>query len=160
MRNIHPTAVIGSNVIIEDDVYIGPYCLIGLEPEWKGHENDNCGVVIKSGTKLTGHVTIDGGGVNPTYIGHNCYLMKHSHVGHDCLIGDNVTLSCGSKIGGHSIIGDNCNVGLNAVVHQHKTVPHSCMIGMGAVITKKLEMKPSSKYVGNPAKYLSENIKK
>ena len=160
MRYIHPTAIVGDNVIIEDNVYIGPYCLIGLEPEWKGHENENQGVIIKSGTRLTGHVTIDGGGLHRTYIGSNCYLMKHSHIGHDAIIGDNVTISCGAKIGGHSIVGDNCNIGLNAVIHQHKSIPYGCMIGMGAVVTKKLEMKPQSKYVGNPAKYLSENIKK
>ena len=160
MKIIHNTALIADKVIIEDDVYIGPYCIIGYAPEWKGHEHNNCGVVIKSGTRITGHVTIDGGGVNPTYIGKDCYLMKHSHVGHDSLIGDNVTISCGAKIGGHSIIENNCNIGLNAVIHQHKIIPNGCMIGMGAVITKGLEMKPCSKYVGNPAKYLSENIKK
>ena len=160
MKVIHDTAIIGNNVIIEDDVFIGPYCLIGLEPEWKGHESNNFGVIIKSGTRITGHVTIDGGGMHRTYIGHDCYLMKHSHIGHDTLIGDNVTISCGAKIGGHSIIENNCNIGLNAVVHQNKTIPNNCMIGMGAVITKGLEMKSNSKYVGNPAKYLSENIKK
>jgi hypothetical protein len=33
------------------------------------------------------------------------------------------------------------------------------MVGMGAVVTKKLLTLPNKKYAGNPAKYLSENIR-
>ncbi len=28
------------NVKLEDNIYIGPYCIIGAPPEWKGKEND------------------------------------------------------------------------------------------------------------------------
>jgi UDP-N-acetylglucosamine acyltransferase len=156
---IHPTAVIYPNVIIEDNVTIGAFCIIGAPPEWKGKEQENKGVIILSGTTITGHVTIDGGGLARTIIGRNCYIMKHAHVGHDAILYDNVTLSCGAKIGGHAEIGEGTNIGLNAVVHQKKVIPPGCMIGMGAVITKGLQMISGSKYVGNPAKYLSPNIK-
>lgn len=148
------------NVTIKNNCYIGPNCLIGAEPEWRGRENDNKGVIIGNNTRITGLVTVDGGANDLTKIGDGCYLMKHSHVGHDAIIGNNVTISCGVKVGGHCIIENDCNLGLNAVIHQKKTIPNGCMIGMSAVITKGLEMIPNSKYVGNPAKYLSENIKK
>lgn len=159
MKFIHPTAIIGSNVIIEDDVYIGPYCLIGLPPEWKGNEDKDCGVIIGKGTRLTGLVTIDSGANNRTQIGENCYLMKHSHIGHDAIISNNVTISCGAKIGGHSIIGENTNIGLNAVIHQKVIVPSGCMIGASGFVGKKSELKHNSKYAGVPVKYLGENKK-
>lgn len=154
---IHPTSVIGKNVIIEDDVYIGPLCIIGFPPEWKGKEHEDYGVIIKSGTTITGLVTIDSGAVKRTEIGNNCYLMKHSHIGHDCLLEDNVVISCGAKIGGHTKIGFRTNIGLNAVIHQKIEVPYGCMIGASAFVGKKTELKPNSKYIGIPAKYLSEN---
>jgi UDP-N-acetylglucosamine acyltransferase len=157
MIGIHQTAVINSNVIIEDDVYIGPLCIIGFNPEWKGREKDNKGVIIKKGTKITGLVTIDGGANQPTVIGENCYLMKHSHVGHDAELKNGVTLSCGAKIGGHSIIGENTNIGLNAVVHQKVEVPEGCMIGASAFVGKKSILKPNHKYAGVPVKELGEN---
>jgi len=160
MTYIDPTAIFGLSVIIEDNVYIGPYCIIGMPPEWKGREEDDLGVIIRSGTRITGHVTIDSGAVRPTEIGKDCYLMKHSHVGHDCIIGNGVTLSCGAKVGGHTIIGNGTNVGLNAVIHQRQIIAENCMIGMGAVITKNLLTMPGMKYVGNPARLLGENIKK
>lgn len=154
---IHPTAIIGPNVTIEDNVYIGPYCLIGLPAEWKGRETDMKGVVIKSGTRLTGLVTVDSGADRVTEIGPDCYLMKHSHVGHDAILGKGVTVSCGAKIGGHTEIGNGTNIGLNAVLHQKLKVPGGCMIGMGAVVTKKTELQTGMKYAGNPARCLGEN---
>ena len=157
MKNIHSTAIIGKNVTIEDDVYIGPYCVIGMPAEWKGKENIDQGVLIKKGTRITGLVTIDSGVEKITTIGENCYLMKHSHVGHDAQLGDNVTLSCGAKIGGHSIIENNTNIGLNAVIHQKVTVPEGCMIGASGFVGKKSILKPFHKYAGVPVKELGTN---
>lgn len=157
MKNIHSTAIIGKNVTIEDDVYIGPYCVIGMPAEWKGKENIDKGVLIKKGTRITGLVTIDSGVEKITTIGKNCYLMKHSHVGHDAQLGDNVTLSCGAKVGGHSIIGNTTNIGLNAVIHQKVKVPEGCMIGASGFVGKKSILKPFHKYAGVPVKELGTN---
>lgn len=157
MTHIDKTAIIGENVIIQDNVYIGPYCVIGMPAEWKGKEDIDQGVLIKKGTRITGLVTIDSGVERITTIGENCYLMKHSHVGHDAQLKDNVTLSCGAKIGGHSIIESNTNIGLNAVVHQKVTVPEGCMIGASAFVGKKSILKPFHKYAGVPVKELGTN---
>lgn len=157
MTNVHSTAVIGKNVTIEEDVYIGPYCVIGMPAEWKGKEDIDQGVLIKKGTRITGLVTIDSGVERMTTIGENCYLMKHSHVGHDAQLKDNVTLSCGAKIGGHSIIESNTNIGLNAVIHQKVTVPEGCMIGASGFVGKKSILKPFHKYAGVPVKELGTN---
>lgn len=159
MKGIHPTAVIGKNVTIEEGVYIGPFCIIGYPAEWKGMEENDCGVIIRKDTRITGHVTIDSGANRPTEIGENCYLMKHSHVGHDAILQDGVTLSCGAKVGGHTVIGKGCNIGLNAVIHQKQIIAEGCMIGMGSVITKKLITEAGMKYVGNPARCIGQNIK-
>ena len=114
-------------------------------------------MIIRKGTRITGLVTIDSGARIPTTIGENCYLMKHSHVGHDSVLGDNVTVSCGAKIGGHSYIGHHCNLGLNCTIHQKQVIKEGCMIGMGAVVTKALITEPYRKYAGVPAKDIGEN---
>ena len=41
MNQIHHTAIVYQNVILGQDIYIGPYCIIGSNPEWKGREQDN-----------------------------------------------------------------------------------------------------------------------
>jgi UDP-N-acetylglucosamine acyltransferase len=83
--------------------------------------------------------------------------MKGVHIGHDAYVFQDCTLSCHCLIGGHTIIQKETNIGLGAIVHQKLIVPPGCMIGMGTVITKKTQMQANSKYVGNPARYLSPN---
>ena len=155
---IHPTAIIGENVILGDNNYIGAYCIIGDPAEHKKFWDEQKGkVYIGDNNIITGLVTIDAGTKDITFIGNNCFIMKHAHIGHDCMIKDNVTISCGAKIGGHSIIKNNSNIGLNAVLHQFSIIEQGCMIGASAFF--KGQTKEFSKYAGVPAKYLSPNIK-
>jgi len=154
---IHESTILGPNVTIEDDVYIGPLCVIGFPPEWKGKEHEDKGVIIKKGTRITGLVTIDSGAEKPTIIGENCYLMKHSHIGHDAELKGGVTISCGAKVGGHSVIGERTNIGLNAVIHQKVFVPSGCMIGASAFVGKKSQLLSNRKYAGVPVKDIGSN---
>ena len=168
---IHSTAIIGDNVVLGDNNYIGAYCIIGDPAEhkkfWRYERNVNNKdngmrevvsgrVMIGNNNIITGLVTIDAGTEQITYIGDNCFIMKHAHIGHDCKINDNVTISCGAKIGGHSIIDKNSNIGLNAVLHQFSEIAEGCMIGASAFF--KGESKPFTKYAGVPARELGKNI--
>ncbi len=153
---IHPTAIIGDNVVLGDNNYIGAYCIIGDPAEHKKYWDKTKGkVVIGNNNIITGLVTIDAGTESNTYIGNDCFIMKHAHIGHDCIIDNNVTISCGAKIGGHSIINDKCNIGLNAVLHQFSVVLEGCMIGASAFF--KGESEQYTKYAGVPARKLGEN---
>ncbi len=155
-NNIHPTAIIGDNVELGDGNIIGPFCVIGAIAEHKRCKHIGK-VIIGNNNTITGLVTIDAGTDTPTIIGNNCYIMKHAHIGHDCEIKDNVTISCGAKIGGHSVIREHCNIGLNAVIHQKQDIAQGCMIGASAMVTKKLVSLPFKKYAGVPAKEIGSN---
>lgn len=156
---IHPSAQIGPNVTIGKGTYIGPLCVIGFPPEYRGKEHLDKGVIIGAGARLTGLVTVDSGTDYATVIGDNTYLMKHAHVGHDAFIGAKATISCGAKIGGHATIGEHANIGLNAVIHQRQKIAEGCMIGAQAMVTKKLITEPYKTYAGNPARLLGQNDK-
>jgi UDP-N-acetylglucosamine acyltransferase len=177
---IHPTAIIGDNVILGDNNYIGAYCIIGDPAEhkkfWEVEEYGTitfektdyrtlkkltkkrikCGnVIIGDNNIITGLVTIDAGTKDITTIGNNCFIMKHAHIGHDCILLDNVTISCGAKIGGHSIVKEYSNIGLNAVLHQFTTIERGCMVGASAFI--KGETEEFTKYAGVPARKIGIN---
>jgi UDP-N-acetylglucosamine acyltransferase len=154
---IHPTAIIGQDVILGDNNYIGAYCIIGDPAEHKKYWGQRPNkVLIGNNNIITGLVTIDAGTEKPTFIGDNCFIMKHAHIGHDCKINDNVIISCGAKIGGHSSIDKNSNIGLNAVLHQWSIIAEGCMIGASAFF--KGESEPFTKYAGVPARKLGKNI--
>jgi UDP-N-acetylglucosamine acyltransferase len=156
---IHPTAIIGDNVELGDNNYIGAYCIIGDPAEHKKYWGQEKGkVIIGNNNIVTGLVTIDAGTEVPTIIEDGCFIMKHAHIGHDCRIMNNVTISCGAKIGGHSIIGEGSNIGLNAVLHQFSVIKKGCMIGASAFF--KGESEVEMKYAGVPARKLGSNIRK
>ena len=155
---IHPTAIIGDNVILGDNNYIGAFCIIGDPAEHKKYWGQKKGkVIIGNNNIVTGLVTIDAGTEVPTIIEDGCFIMKHAHIGHDCRIMNNVTISCGAKIGGHSIIGEGSNIGLNAVLHQFSVIKKGCMIGASAFF--KGESEVEMKYAGVPARKLGSNIR-
>jgi sugar O-acyltransferase (sialic acid O-acetyltransferase NeuD family) len=94
------------------------------------------------------------------FIGSNAIIGKHfqanvrSHVHHDCVIGDYVTLSPAAVCLGTVHIGDNVFIGAGAIVRNGSpgkplTIGKDAVIGMGAVITKDVEA--GATVMGNPA---------
>lgn len=173
---IHPTSIIGENVILGKNNYIGPYCLItgetnigdnnrfeshcsiGTEPEHKSYfGKPNKGVIIGNDNIFREYVTINSGCEISTILGNKIIMLRGSHVGHDSKINDGCTISCNVLIGGHSILGNGVNMGLGSICHQFSKIGSYSMIGMGAIITKTFDSKCFGVYVGNPAKYIKEN---
>lgn len=151
-NNIHSTAIIYPNVIIGKNVYIGAYCIIGAPAEnIKTWGDMNHKVIIGDNTKITGHVTIDSGVESDTVIGSDCFIMKGTHIGHDCKIGDGTILSPHVLIGGYCSIGSGCKFGMGAIVRNRKTIPNEVTLGMGAVVTKSSELWSGGTFVGVPA---------
>lgn len=153
-------AIIGEGVVLGNNNYIGPCCIIGESPEKKGSFEKNAGVFIGDNNRFTKQVTIDAGTERPTIIGNNVLMLKNAHVGHDASIDDFVVLSCNAVVGGWANIGQRTNFGLGAVCHQRISVPHDVMLGMNSTITKKTELKPCRKYAGSPARDIGSNCVK
>lgn len=158
MSFIHETAVIYPGVTLEDNVYIGAYCIIGAPAEnKKTWGEDGKGVLIKSGTIINGMVTIDSGSEVKTVVGENCFIMKGCHIGHDAIIGNRVTMSPHTIIGGHSEIAFGTNMGMGSIVHQRCYIPSGCMIGMNSTVTKSSKLWDDGVFVGSPVRFLRPN---
>ena len=160
MKNkIHPTAIIYDNVTIGKNVYIGPYSIIGAPAEMEEYffDQEGKGVMICDNTVITGHCTIDEGFKEQTIIGKDCFLMKHTHIGHDSILDNNVTISAGAIIAGHVRLCQYSTVGINASVHQMTTIAPGTMIGMGSVVTKNHRTGPFDTMFGAPAKRIGTN---
>lgn len=155
MNEIHQTAVIYPGVTIGEDVYIGPYCIIGAPPEnMKTWGNPGKGVIIHDGAILTGGATIDAGVERPTEIGADCFIMKRVHIGHDCIIARNCIIAPGTVIGGYAELGPGCYLGMNVTVRNRKVIPQEVEIGMASVVTRSCDLWPGGIFVGAPAVFL------
>jgi len=156
---VHRTSIIYGGVRIEENVQIGAHCIIGSVAEYP-NERLKCKsdewVRIQENTILHGLNTVDAGKEGSTVIASDCTLMKGAHVGHDCFIQNNVTLSCGVKVGGYSRVEAYSTLGLNATVHQKQTVPRGSMIGAGSFF-KGRSLNSFMIWVGSPAKPIKPN---
>jgi UDP-N-acetylglucosamine acyltransferase len=76
--------------------------------------------------------------------------MTGSHLGHDCVVGDEVTIASAVQIAGGCHVWAWVSLGLGAVVHQDTVVGPGAMIGMGSPVRGVVD--PFSLMVGNPAR--------
>src|SRR5258708_21587065 len=70
--------------------------------------------------------TMAGGGL--TRVGDRGYFMNCSHVGHDCVVGNDVIFATSATLGGHSEIGDFVFIGGLSAVHQFARVGSQVMV--------------------------------
>lgn len=92
---------------------------------------------------------------NQTVIGKHFHCNFHSHVGHDCVIGDFVTLAPKVSVNGNVHIGDDVYVGSGAQIRSGTpekpiVIGAGAFIAMGAVVTK--DVPPGVRVAGNPAR--------
>jgi UDP-N-acetylglucosamine acyltransferase len=141
---------IGENTI----VYAG--AVIGSAPQHRSKQK-KFGVRIGDGCVIREYVTIHAGIQRETVVGDYAYLMAGSHVAHDCLLEENVTLANSALLAGHCHVMRNANLGLNVSVHQYSVIGSYTMLGMGTVVHSRSKIEPGVVYIGNPSKPLRMN---
>jgi UDP-N-acetylglucosamine acyltransferase len=177
MNNIiHPTSIIGDNVVLGNNNYVGPYCYItsntiigdnnrfeaycsiGTPAENKGYFDSFEGkTIIGNNNIIREYTSINAGSNKITIIGNNNLLLRNVYIAHDSVLEDNIILSGNVLIGGYTHIMEGINMGMGSICHQLIKIGAYSMIGMGAVITKTHPITPGGVYVGVPAKFLKSN---
>ena len=176
MNNIHNTAIVDDCVEMGDNNYIGPHCYltggltighnnrfeafcsIGTRPEHENFWYKDGELTIGDNNTFRDYITINAGTDTLTSVGYNVIMLRGSHVAHDCVIEDGVTISVAAIILGHVHVMKGSNCGSGCVIHQHQVVGSWSMIGMGCVVPKKTRLEPGQTWVGNPARRLKTNM--
>ena len=135
-----------AHVIIENRTTIGEDCVVrnfanlGGPPHHTGYKGEPTELVIGDRNRIWEHVTMHigapNGGDGVTRVGNDGFYMATSHVGHDCVVGDNVVLAHSATLGGHVTVGDFATVSGLAAVHQFCRVGRYAFIGGLAAVTK------------------------
>ncbi|MBA2649808.1 MAG: acyl-ACP--UDP-N-acetylglucosamine O-acyltransferase [Legionella sp.] len=154
---VGPGSFIGSDVDIGENTWIGPHVVIegptkigknnkifqfasiGDEPQditYKGEPTrleigDNN--IIREYCMLS-RGTVKGGGL--TTIGNNNFFMAYCHIGHDCVVGDQIIMVNYSALSGHVILDDYAIIGAYAAVHQFCHVGVYAFIARATYVTK------------------------
>lgn len=125
---IHPQATIIGDVVIGDNVYIGPGAVI--RGDWGR-------IIIEDGCNVQENCVVH------MFPGTTVYLKKGAHIGHGAVIH-----------GG--IIGENSLVGMNAVIMDDVEIGKESIIGALCFVPSKMNIPARSLVVGNPAKIIKE----
>jgi phenylacetic acid degradation protein len=125
---IHPLASVTGNVIIGENVYIGPNAAI--RGDWGQ-------IIIEDGCNVQENCTVH------MFPGTTTLLKKGAHIGHGAIIH-----------GG--IIGENSLIGMNAVVMDDVEIGKESIIGALTFVAAKTIVPNRSLVVGNPGQVIKQ----
>lgn len=125
---IHPQASVIGNVIIGENVYVGPSAVI--RGDWGQ-------IIIEDGCNIQENCTIH------MFPGTTVTLKKGAHIGHGAIIHGGT-------------IGENCLIGMNSVIMDDVILESECIIGALSFVPAKMHLPKRSLAVGNPAKIIKE----
>lgn len=146
---IGPYCIIGANVVIGDGcrlmshvhidghtsigprTVIYPFASLGTPPQSTKYRGGPTRLVIGADCEIREHVTMntgteDDGGL--TRVGDHGLFMVGTHVGHDCKVGNHVTMANNAVLGGHVTVEDYVIFGGHSAVHQFARIGESAMI--------------------------------
>ncbi len=124
-------AVVEGWTSIGDGTVVFPFASIGHAPQDLKFGGERTKLEIGKRNRIREHVTMNpgtegGGGL--TKVGDDGLYMMGVHIGHDCIVGNEVVLANNASLGGHCIIEDQVVMGALSGVHQF------CRVGRGAMI--------------------------
>lgn len=125
---VHPQACVTGNVLIGENVYIGPGAAI--RGDWGQ-------IIIEDGCNVQENCTIH------MFPGTTVHLKAGAHIGHGAIIHGGV-------------IGKNCLIGMNSVVMDDVVIEDECIIGALCFVPANMHIPRRSLVVGNPAKIVKE----
>lgn len=173
---IGPYSIIGEHVKISEGtkimghVYldgwttIGPQCTIfpfasiGTQTQDLKYKGGVTFVEIGERTTLREYVTVNSGTNegDVTRVGARCHILAYNHIGHQCLIGNDVIMSNACQIAGHVIVEDGAGLAGMVGVHQFVRIGRMCYVGGCSKATQ--DIPPFMLADGNPVTIHGLNI--
>ena len=125
---IHPQANVTGNVIIGENVYVGPGAAI--RGDWGQ-------IIIEDGCNIQENCTIH------MFPGTTVHLKKGAHVGHGAIVHG-------------AILEENCLIGMNSVIMDDVVIGKESIVGALCFVSANTNIPKRSLVVGNPAKIIKQ----
>lgn len=156
--SIGPYAVIEGDVEIGDGARIGPHVMIcdgtrlgarcrvfqgasiGQEPQDKKYAGEKTLTVIGEDTLIREYVTVNRGtsATGETRVGRRGWIMAYCHIAHDCVVGDDATISNALAMAGHVTVGDGVTISGIVSINQFVRIGDYAMVGARARVASDI----------------------
>jgi UDP-N-acetylglucosamine acyltransferase len=144
---------------IGEGTRVFPQAVLGCEPQNLKHKGGRTTLEIGRNNLIREGVTMHRGsdtGTGRTIIGNDCFFLAFSHVAHDCVVGDHVTMTQGAVMGGHCEIGDHAIISGLSALHQFVRIGHHAFVG--GMTGMEGDLIPYGMATGNRARLRGLNI--
>lgn len=151
-------SVLNSGTQIKDGNKIHEHAVIGGLPQDLGFDSSTTSrVEIGNNNTLREFVTIHRASQEnkATKLGNDNYLMTQVHLGHDCLLENNVIIAPSAGLGGFVTVESSAFISGGVMVHQFVHIGNLAMLGGNAKITQ--DVLPYMMADGNPAQITGLN---
>ncbi len=129
--------VVSGATTVGEGTVVHPQAVLGGLPQNVRHEGGRSTLTIGKRCIIRECATLHLGtdvSRGRTEVGDDCMLMAYSHVAHDCVVGNHVTMANCASLSGHCDVGDYVTLGGFAGVHQFARIGHHAFIaGDGSV---------------------------
>jgi UDP-N-acetylglucosamine acyltransferase len=130
--NLIAHVTVAGHTTIADGCVVYPFAALGGPPQDLSYRGEPTRLEVGEGCTIREGVTMNigtkkGGGL--TRVGARGYYMNNSHVGHDCVVGNDVIFATSATLGGHCEIGDFVYIGGLSAVHQFTRIGPQVMVG-------------------------------
>ena len=138
---------IGSHVIIDGIAEIGERCqisshvVLGAPPQILEDQSETTRLVIGDETVIREYASVHRGslkGRGTTMLGQRNYIMAYAHVGHDCVLGDDVVVSSQAGLAGHVEVEERAVIGGQAGIHQFVRIGKYAMVGACSAVSQDI----------------------
>ncbi len=153
---IFPGAVIMDDVKLGENVRVLPGAVIGADGFGFIRRDEGWirlphlgGVEIGDDVEIGANSTVDKGTLKNTKVGRGTKVDNLAHIGHNCVVGENVMIIAQVGIGGSTKVGDNAILAGQSGVKDNINIGENAQIGGGSVVVK--DVPPGAKYWGFPA---------
>lgn len=157
-RTVVDAHVLLQHTTVGEDCRLDFGAAIGGPPQDQGYRNEPTRVIIGDRNVIREYVTIHRatGEGNATGVGNDNLLMAATHLGHNCQVGDGVTVSTLSGMSGHTIIEDMAIIGGMVGSHQRVRVGKLAMVSGLSKLSQ--DVPPFSLVDGKPARVIGPNL--
>ncbi len=124
-------SIVGATTL-GDDCKVYPQAALGQPPQNRAHKGGRTLLSVGRNCTIREGVTFHLGSDTSrgeTRVGDNGNFLAFTHVAHDCVVGNNVTMANGAVLAGHCEIGDFVTIGGLSALHQFTRIGHHAFIG-------------------------------
>ncbi|MGA3091731.1 MAG: UDP-3-O-(3-hydroxymyristoyl)glucosamine N-acyltransferase [Terriglobales bacterium] len=160
---IYPGTTLGNRVVVQAGAVLGSEGFGYVRDAQTGRYEQSPQIgrlIIEDDVEIGANSTVDRGALDETRIRRGAKIDNLVHIGHNCVIGENVVIAAQTGLSGSVTIEDNVIMGGQVGIGDHARVEAGAMIGgQGGILPRKVLRGNGVVFWGTPARPVKQHLK-